>query len=386
MDSTNNTGSNTDALFWPPMFKQDLVKIVVQDRSTKPMKSHHRVPSHDNGNPTVIQQYHVPIPHCVHKHMNIINTHNVIHKKDSNTAFENNEYHPRDNIYVPLNVANSYTGQNYNGTGFGSFHDQCLYSMWMHFTEFCMINNQNMHTAGCREHSISACDASNNPVDCVAMSPNVNMNNWDTNPIYNKYIGTRRLSFFINLNKKGLAISSKSIQSNPMDVSSMPVDVTVPSLSVSTINKENQLNLGHPLSNKHVDFNTSKLHRNIPQLKWLTSIDSKLSNVSDACQFSSKPLYVEVDSSTDVELSRIGDEEPDSKDSFTKEHTPYDPIHASPQNHRIDIISPCSVYDVEHTVEMKTICNIDNKNCASNMEYASNASINTNKHVDILAY
>lgn len=70
--------------------------------------------------PHVIQRYHVPIPqNCL-----------------SNEA------------EIPSYLLKSHTGGQKPNHGFSTFHDRCLYSMWMHFVTFC--ERLQSHTDPCQ--------------------------------------------------------------------------------------------------------------------------------------------------------------------------------------------------------------------------------------------
>ena len=111
----NRDDSVTDSLFWPAMDKHDVRKRLDQAQG----QGRHSQNQHQNQlQPHVIQPYHVPIPF---------------------------DSFPRQTnlVQIPSCVLNTNTGNNTDGTGFGKFHDRCLYSLWMHFADYCGTLNGN---------------------------------------------------------------------------------------------------------------------------------------------------------------------------------------------------------------------------------------------------
>jgi hypothetical protein len=90
--------------------------------------------------PHVVQPYHVPIPFAMlpkSSNSSASPTSSTMSKKRGSST--TNCTIGRE-VYIPSSVLLSSTGnagEVMGGTGFGDFHDRCLYSMWMHFVEFC---------------------------------------------------------------------------------------------------------------------------------------------------------------------------------------------------------------------------------------------------------
>ena len=136
-----------DSLFWPVMHRLDLSLRYDLDMGY----------SNTGGAaaqvPHVVQPYHVPIP--------------------SFAPGACTDTDPEGGNLVPALVRSTYTGNNTEGTGFGVYHDRCLYSVWMHFVDYCMTLSTHAPTP--------------TPTPGVPASP------------LNKYLGTRRLPIFIRM-------------------------------------------------------------------------------------------------------------------------------------------------------------------------------------------
>jgi hypothetical protein len=166
----NRDDTVTDSLFWPVMHRTD-VRQRLDAVGPQP----------NTGQPHVIQPYHVPIPFA--------------------------GLAPGQR--VPAAIASTHTGSNRAGTGFGAFHDRCLYSLWMHFADFCMVQQLPPDQSA----------AGNDPT--------------------NKYLGSRRLPIFVQL-AAGTAPRDRG-PARPV----IPADITC-SDDEDTDLKQNPLNLPRP--------------------------------------------------------------------------------------------------------------------------------------------
>ena len=154
----NRDDTVTDSLFWPVMHRLD-VRQRLEPTGAPPFNFQHQQPH-------VIQPYHVPIPFAG----------------------------LAPGQPVPAAVVATHTGSNRGGTGFGAFHDRCLYSLWMHFAHYCM-------------GLLGPEGSSNTPTPS------------DNSPL-NKFLGSRRLPFFVELAAGGSAGRATEHVQNSISVDS----------------------------------------------------------------------------------------------------------------------------------------------------------------------
>lgn len=173
----NRDDTVTDSLFWPVMHRLD-----VRQRLDPILQGNSRILQ-----PHVIQPYHVPIPF------------------DSLARGQT----------VPNAVLATHTGSNRAGTGFGTFHDRCLYSLWMHFTDYCMTQNGTAETDG----SSASVGAGIGTSTCSLNQGRSDTSTHSRSNPRNKYLGTFRLPFFVALaGSESTSISQKENHGTPQQL------------------------------------------------------------------------------------------------------------------------------------------------------------------------